>query len=34
MLGDLGKFIVAKAFKRLPKVQQIARSGHIGHEAL
>ena len=28
MLGDLGKFIVAKGFKKLPKVQKIARSGH------
>ena len=30
MLGDLGKIIVAKGFKRLPKVQKIARSGHTG----
>ena len=28
MLGDLGKFIVAKGFKKLPKVQKIARSVH------
>ena len=28
MLGDLGKLIVAKGFKKLPKVQTIARSGH------
>ena len=28
MLGDLGKLIVAKGFKKLPKVQKIARSGH------
>ena len=28
MLGDLGKLIVAKGFKNLPKVQKIARSGH------
>ena len=28
MLGDLGKLIVAKDFKKLPKVQKIARSGH------
>ena len=27
MLGDLGKLIVAKGFKKLPKVQKIARSG-------
>ena len=26
----LGKFIVAKGFKKLPKVQKIARSGHTG----
>ena len=25
---DLGKLIVAKDFKRLPKVQNIAQSGH------
>ena len=25
---DLDKLIVAKAFKKLPKVQNIARSGH------
>jgi len=28
MLGDLGKLIVAKGFKKLPKVQKIARSVH------
>ena len=28
MLGDLGKLIVAKGFKKLPKVKKIARSGH------
>ena len=27
-MGDLGKLIVAKGFKKLPKVQKIARSGH------
>ena len=27
-VGDLGKLIVAKAFKKLPKVQKIAKSGH------
>ena len=32
MLGDLGKLIVAKGFKKLPKVQKLARSGHTGHE--
>ena len=30
MLGDLGKLIVAKGFKKLPKVQKFARSGHTG----
>ena len=33
MLGDLGKLIVAKGFKKLPKVQKIARSGHTDGEA-
>ena len=28
MLGDLGKLIVAKGFKNLPKVKKIARSAH------
>ena len=27
-VGDLGKFIDAKGFKKLPKVQKIAKSGH------
>ena len=27
---DLDKLIVAKDFKKLPKVQQIAQSGHTG----
>ena len=27
-VGDLGKSIVAKGFKNLPKVQYIAQSGH------
>ena len=27
-MGDLGKLIVAKGFKKLPKVQKIAQSGH------
>ena len=27
-VGDLGKFFVDKGFKKLPKVQKIARSGH------
>ena len=29
-VGDLGKLIVTKGFKKLPKVQKIARSGHTG----
>ena len=33
-VGDLGKLIVAKGFKKLPKVQIIAQSGHIGSNAL
>ena len=32
MLGDLGKLIVAKVFKKLPKVQKIARSGHTAND--
>ena len=27
-VGDLGKLIVAKGFKKLPKVQKITQSGH------
>ena len=27
-VGDLGKFIVAKGFEWLPKVQKIAQYGH------
>ena len=33
-VGDLGKFIYAKGFKKLPKVQKIAQSGHTAHAAL
>ena len=29
-VGDSGKLIVAKGFKKLPKVQKIANSGHTG----
>ena len=29
-VGDLGKFIVAKGIKKVPKVQKIAQSGHTG----
>ena len=28
--GDLGKIVVATGFEKLPKVQQIAQSGHTG----
>ena len=31
--GDLGKLNVAKGFKKLPKIQKIAKSGHTGFEA-
>ena len=27
-VGDLGKLVVAKGFKKLTKVQKIAKSGH------
>ena len=30
---DLGKLIVAKVFKKLPKVQKIAQSGHTANGA-
>ena len=29
-VGDLGKLIAAKGFKKLPKEQKIAQSGHTG----
>ena len=29
-MEDLGKLILAKDFKKLPKVQKIAKSGHTG----
>ena len=32
-VGDLGKLIVAKGFKKLPKVQKIANSGHTAPDA-
>ena len=31
-VGDLGKRIVAKGFKNLPKVQKNAQSGHTERE--
>ena len=30
--GDWGKLIVAKCFKKLPKVQKIAQSGHSARD--
>ena len=30
-VGNLGKLIVAKDFKKLPKLQKIAKSGHTAH---
>ena len=30
-VGDLGKLILAKCFKKWPKVQEIAQSGHTGY---
>ena len=30
-VGDLGELIGAKGFKKLPKVQKIAQSGHTGN---
>ena len=32
-MGDLGKLIVAKGFKKLPKVKKIAQSGHTVGQA-
>ena len=29
-VGDMGKLIVAKGFEKLPKVHEIAQSGHTG----
>ena len=33
-VGDLGKLIVAKGFKKLPQLQKIAQSGHTGYNAI
>ena len=33
-LGDLGKLIGAKGFKKLPEVQKIAQSGHTAPHQL
>ena len=32
-VGDLCKFVVAKGFKKLPKVQKIAFSGHTAWDS-
>ena len=32
-VGDLGKLIVVQGFKKLPKVQKIAKSGHTATNA-
>ena len=32
-VGDLGKIIVASGFKKFPKVQKIAQSGHTASDA-
>ena len=32
MLGDLGKLIAAKGFKKLPKVQKIPKSGQTARD--
>ena len=31
---DFGKLIVAKGFKKLPKVQNITQSGHTGYKSI
>ena len=33
-MEDLGKLIIAKGFKKLPKVQNIAQSGHTEQDSL
>ena len=33
-VGDLGKLVAAKGFKKLPKVQKIAQFGHTARGAL
>ena len=33
-MDDLGKIIFATGFKKLPKVQKIAQSGHTPHRSL
>ena len=34
MMGYLSNIIVAKGFKKKPKVQKIAQSGHSAYESL
>ena len=34
IVGDLGQLIVAIGFKKLPKVQKIAKSGHTAENTL
>ena len=33
-VGELGKLIVTKGFKKLPKVQKIVKSGHTDASAV
>ena len=33
-VGDLGKLIVAKGFKNLPKVQKIIQSAHTDYQII
>ena len=30
-VGDLGQLVVARGFKKLPKVQKFAKSGHTAY---
>ena len=32
-VGDLGKLIVSKGIKKLPRVQKVAQSGHTASES-
>ena len=32
-VGDLGQLVIAKGFKKLPKVQKIAKSGHTANRS-
>ena len=33
-VGDLGRLIVAKGFKKLPKVRKIGQSGHTERDSI